>query len=886
VIVPEAKAINQRTHETLKMRRDDLLKIMETYRRHNIEIEAERIVGSIAKASQCVAEVPEALMGYPLLRHRDFLASERIGLMRSRMVKEQSKDEINMRRMKEWGSVVKNVKRVHAAMVSYGNVRVAQNKKISAICARELRRALSRTSKINPVLKSKRIHKELTGQIKRTERTARERSKKAEKAEAERIRKEMEDKEEERQKKKVEFLLGQSELFTYFVRNKSAGAENAEEAVGIQAAIKQVEGLREFETERMASPAEGEEAVKRVKTEEKAAGQYVAQPRMLKCRLKEYQIKGLSWLVNLYDMGINGILADDMGLGKTVQSISLLAYLYETERIPGPFLVVTPASTLHNWSQEFSKFLPTFRVCHFWGSTAERREQKKGLRSANVVVTSYQTAVADEKVLRKIKWQYMILDEAQAIKSSASQRWRILLSFKARNRLLLTGTPIQNSMQELWALLHFIMPTLFDSLVEFSDWFSKDIESSATLKKAVDEESLQRLHTILKPFMLRRHKSDVIHELGQKTHIDLHCDLSYRQRMLYEEIRKSCSSMEMENLVMQLKKVCNHPDLFEKLEPTCGLSFELSDGIGDVVGFGRSKLNVRVPTIVAEDAVERLMQNEAELRKRIRALEEAALGGEWYLRNSMDFRNGSRVLRSLREVRECSAEPEKSELCRAVGACVREEAYGCEQLVLHTGCVISSAPKLVSHARYPECHIEGLYAPLNRIIHVPPLDTFISDSGKLAMLDMLLPGLKAQGHRLLIYFQMTRMIDLMEDYLVKKGYSYLRLDGSSRIANRRDMVKEWQTKDKFIFLLSTRAGGLGINLTAADTVIFYDSDWNPTVDQQAMDRAHRLGQTRNVTVYRLITRGTIEEKVIERASQKDEIQKMVIHGNIFEGKHF
>jgi chromatin-remodeling ATPase INO80 len=878
------------------MRKQELLKIAEVYKKHNIELNANQIFRSINRVSQCVVEIPESFMDYPLLKHRDFLADERISSAGAMMTKEQSRDEINMKRMREWRNVIKSVKRMHTALLNYGSTCIAQGKKISTLCARELRRALSRTSKINPVLKSKRIHRELTGQIKKTERNAKEKNRKAEKAESERIKREMEEKEGQRQKRKFEYLLNQTELFSHFILHKKKGGlggpgetgKDMEDARGIEAAIKQVEELKKFESDRI-RPEIGARAgeKKRMKIEEKIGGQYVAQPELLKCKLKEYQVKGLNWLVNLYDKGINGILADDMGLGKTVQSISLLAYLYETEKIGGPFLVVTPASTLHNWSQEFAKFLPNFKVCNFWGSTAERREQKKGLRNANVVITSYQTAVTDEKILKKIKWQYMILDEAQAIKSSASQRWRTLLSFKSRNRLLLTGTPVQNSMQELWALLHFIMPTLFDSLTEFSDWFSRDIETSAILKKAVDEKSLQRLHTILKPFMLRRHKSDVIHELGQKTHIDLHCDLSYRQKMLYEDIRRSCSSMEMENLVMQLKKVCNHPDLFEKLEPTCGLSFELGDGLGDVVGFGRSKLGINIPSIVAEDAVKRLAINEARLRSRITELENAFLEGNggWYLENSMDFRNGSRVLRSLRKLD--SHPSEGCEISEAIRDHIQREIYSCNQLIFHTSHVITSTPKLTSYrVDYPGCRIEGLHTSLSKIVHVPPLGTFISDSGKLALLDQLLPKLKTEGHRLLIYFQMTRMIDLMEDYLVKKGYSYLRLDGSSRIANRRDMVKEWQTKDKFIFLLSTRAGGLGINLTAADTVIFYDSDWNPTVDQQAMDRAHRLGQTRDVTVYRLITRGTIEEKVIERASRKDEIQKMVIHGNTFEGEHF
>ncbi|KAG9968887.1 SNF2 family DNA-dependent ATPase domain-containing protein, partial [Aureobasidium melanogenum] len=247
---------------------------------------------------------------------------------------------------------------------------------------------------------------------------------------------------------------------------------------------------------------------------------------MLTCQLKEYQLKGLNWLVNLYEQGINGILADEMGLGKTVQSISVMAYLAEVHNIWGPFLVIAPASTLHNWQQEIAKFVPTLKVLPYWGNAKDRKVLRKFWdrkhitynreSSFHVLVTSYQLVVQDTPYFQKIRWQYMILDEAQAIKSSQSSRWKALLGFHCRNRLLLTGTPIQNNMQELWALLHFIMPSLFDSHDEFSDWFSKDIESHAQSNTKLNEDQLKRLHMILKPFMLRRVKKHVQKELGDK----------------------------------------------------------------------------------------------------------------------------------------------------------------------------------------------------------------------------------------------------------------------------------------------------------------------------------------------------------------------------------
>ena len=248
--------------------------------------------------------------------------------------------------------------------------------------------------------------------------------------------------------------------------------------------------------------------------------------------LKTYQLKGMNWLCSLYDQGINGILADEMGLGKTVQSLSFLAYVAETYGVWGPFLVITPASTLHNWqqvtshsvfsvlivlaSQEIARFVPDFKCVPYWGSPQERKvlrgfwsQENLHTKSSSfhIVVTSYQIVVTDYKYFTRQSWMYLVLDEAKAIKSASSQRWKMLLEFKCRGRLLLSGTPIQNTMAELWSLLHFVMPALFDSHDEFKEWFSRDIEGHAEgTKGKVDELQMSRLHMILKPFMLRRIK--------------------------------------------------------------------------------------------------------------------------------------------------------------------------------------------------------------------------------------------------------------------------------------------------------------------------------------------------------------------------------------------
>nr|VDD10598.1 unnamed protein product [Brassica rapa] len=303
-----------------------------------------------------------------------------------------------------------------------------------------------------------------------------------------------------------------------------------------------------------------------------------------------------------FSLGLNGILADEMGLGKTIQAMAFLAHLAEEKNIWGPFLVVAPASVLNNWADEISRFCPDLKTLPYWGGLQERTILRKNInpkrmyrRDAgfHILITSYQLLVTDEKYFRRVKWQYMVLDEAQAIKNSTSIRWKTLLSFNCRNRLLLTGTPIQNNMAELWALLHFIMPMLFDSHEQFNEWFSRGIENHAEHGGTLNEHQLNRLHAILKPFMLRRLKKDVVSELTTKTEVTVHCKLSSRQQAFYQAIKNKISLAELfdsnrghfndkkllnlMNIVIQLRKasshVCNHPELFERNEGSSYLYF-------------------------------------------------------------------------------------------------------------------------------------------------------------------------------------------------------------------------------------------------------------------------------------------------------------------------
>lgn len=940
-------------------------------------------------------------------------------------------------------------------------------KKTAILASKEAKRWQARTNKGTKDLqaRAKRVMRDMMGFWKRNEREERDLRKAAEKQELENARREEADREAARQKRKLNFLISQTELYSHFIGKKikthevERSTDNPDIATEDAAPDPDAMAMDEpndsssaakvtkfdnltFEEEdeeklRQIAAANAQHALaeaqqkardfnKDAELDEEGEMNFqnptgmgevdIEQPKMLNAQLKEYQLKGLNWLVNLYEQGINGILADEMGLGKTVQSISVMAYLAEKYDVWGPYLVVAPASTLHNWEQEIRKFVPQFKVLPYWGTAADRKTLRKFWdrkhktykkeASFHVMVTSYQLVVSDVSYFQKMSWQYMILDEAQAIKSSQSSRWKCLLGFHCRNRLLLTGTPIQNNMQELWALLHFIMPSLFDSHDEFSEWFSKDIESHAQSNTKLNEDQLKRLHMILKPFMLRRVKKHVQKELGDKIEMDVFCDLTYRQRAYYSNLRNQISIMDLiekattgddsdsgtlMNLVMQFRKVCNHPDLFERADTTSPLSVGyfaetasfVREGNNVAVAYStRSLIDYELPKLVWQEGGRLYKAGNDNQKAGFRNKYLNHLMNIWTPDNIRESTAGTEAFSWLRfadtspaevckagqqdvftravelagqsdrlgHMRVAFDEPEDQNYTPAQALFQIKRRAGRKPLAEVTQEGILDSLMNVSRVAYDDLGLgrleqagrpgatappvdvvcnsrasnieredtffsipmrRALYEPTpdeqkafvtqklplekipksgllpppdnekNRFtnIVVPSMRRFVTDSGKLAKLDELLFKLKEQGHRVLLYFQMTRMIDLMEEYLTYRNYKFCRLDGSTKLEDRRDTVHDFQTRPEiFIFLLSTRAGGLGINLTSADTVIFYDSDWNPTIDSQAMDRAHRLGQTRQVTVYRLITRGTIEERIRKRALQKEEVQRVVITG--------
>ncbi|ODV61341.1 chromatin-remodeling ATPase INO80 ASCRUDRAFT_34195, partial [Ascoidea rubescens DSM 1968] len=953
--------------------------------------------------------------------------------------------------------------------------KVLNLKKTASLAMREAKKWQYKTNKNIKDLqaKARRSVREMSNFWKRYEKQEKEQKKRFEKLAVEQNKRQEELREAKRQTRKLNFLLTQTELYSHFIGRKIKtdeieGSSSDTQISALQAAAKEKHKNVEIPTNAIrtdiskidfdkedddaltkAAAANAQSALMDAQNRAKQFNNadvkginiddeemnfqnptsfgdiIIPQPKMLTCTLKEYQVKGLNWLANLYERGINGILADEMGLGKTVQSISVLSYLAETHNIWGPFLVVSPASTLHNWQQEISRFVPNFKVIPYWGNAKDRKVLRKFWDRKNVVytkdspfhvlITSYQLVVGDAQYFQRIKWQYMILDEAQAIKSSQSSRWKVLLGFQCRNRLLLTGTPIQNSMQELWALLHFIMPSLFDSHDEFSEWFSKDIENHAQTNSKLNEKQLQRLHLILKPFMLRRVKKNVQSELNDKIEIDITCELTNRQKKLYQMLKSQISIQDildklksnnddgrqsLMNLVMQFRKVCNHPDLFERADVKSAFSFADFAQTGSVRKAStsgdsayteffystRNPINYHLPKLIYRDLISPSFNNHIKSTEKtvsqlfniwdpqyIREREERdrksfgwlkfidtspqeaskvsnlgiferAVQRRQYkdideslqrflstydqdkpaldniLRKRMlliyktpnnDFSNTIAARKGLCsiiqnvyqkmyiEILEPAAR--SSAVAPPINVICSDRSFTTEKdYVLFNGFIRNSLMDLSLDNQYsllskrvplelwPKTGM--LPTPIVRkagfsTISMPSMHRFVTDSGKLSRLDELLVELKENDHRVLLYFQMTRMMDLMEEYLTYRQYTYIRLDGSSKLDDRRDLVNDWQTKPEiFVFLLSTRAGGLGINLTAADTVIFYDSDWNPTIDSQAMDRAHRLGQTRQVTVYRLLVRGTIEERMRDRAKQKEHVQQVVMEGKSTSGQ--
>ncbi|CAH0562488.1 unnamed protein product [Brassicogethes aeneus] len=457
--------------------------------------------------------------------------------------------------------------------------------------------------------------------------------------------------------------------------------------------------------------------------------------------LRDYQMDGLNWMIHSWSKDNSVILADEMGLGKTIQTICFLNYLFNEQNLHGPFLCVIPLSTMTSWQREFAQWAPDVNFVTYLGDVQSRDtirqyewsyEGSKRLKF-NAILTTYEIVLKDKAFLGALSWAVILVDEAHRLKNDDSLLYKALMEFDTNHRLLITGTPLQNSLKELWALLHFIMPEKFTTWEEFE----KEHECASS-------KGYGRLHKVLEPFILRRVKKDVEKSLPAKVEQILRVEMTSVQKQYYKWIltknynalRKGVkgSTNTFLNIVIELKKCCNHALLTKPTE------YE------------------------------------------------------------------------------------------------------------------------------------------NQTSQMDHLQTLLRGSGKLVLLDKLLIRLKETGHRVLIFSQMVRMLDILSEYLQLRHFPFQRLDGGIKGELRRQALDHFNAEGSqdFCFLLSTRAGGLGINLATADTVIIFDSDWNPQNDLQAQARAHRIGQKNQVNIYRLVTARSVEEEIVERAKQKMVLDHLVI----------
>ncbi len=661
-------------------------------------------------------------------------------------------------------------------------------------------------------------------------------------------------------------------------------------------------------------------------------------PSLIRAGLREYQHIGLEWLATLHERGLNGILADEMGLGKTLQTISLLAHLAEHKGIWGPHLIVVPTSVMINWEIEFKKFLPGFKVLVYFGTRKERRAKRVGWRNDNVFnvcICSYALVLQDASMFRAKHWYYLILDEAHQIKNFKSLRWQNLLTFKTERRLLLTGTPLQNDLIELWSLLHFLMPHIFTSHLDFQEWFSDPLNRAIEHSK-LDENSklISRLHSLIRPFLLRRLKKDVETQMPSKYEHVIPVPLSRRQQVLYDELlhhretrmtlKKKNDYLGLMNVLMQLRKVCNHPDLLEprpvrspfvmglhelrppkpasnllvqwtedrekKLAPKPFWYIDLSVGKYESL---RSKELTELPLPDVQIDTRPLFQRVVEAVKRHKT-PSLYLENEYVVRKFSCKKNKSGV--SIRDIRDPLIGFDGIQMARR---CVEDKVgYLPMRLVESVGEKLDriwpyvsqfmayTPPVIVSPYQHAEASSGSVGRQIGDLLHRPEVERMCRlpdarflewDSGKFRLLRSLLTKLRSENHKVILFTQMSRMLDVIEAFANLCGFTYVRLDGSTKVADRQLVVDRFNRDKKlFLFISSTRAGGVGINLTGADTVVFFDSDWNPAMDRQAMDRCHRIGQVRDVHIYRLVSEKTIEENIFVKQLQKRQLDHVVM----------
>ncbi|KAG1792327.1 SNF2 family N-terminal domain-containing protein [Suillus plorans] len=620
-------------------------------------------------------------------------------------------------------------------------------------------------------------------------------------------------------------------------------------------------------------------------------------------KLKDYQLEGVEWMVSLDKNGVSGILADEMGLGKTLQTIAFNAHLRGLGHYQ-PFLIVCPLSVLHNWIEEFQKFAPTIPVCMYHGTPAERADirrtvmrapdaqeaaddevmvktprnrkgkgKKAPARKASapkrktkgrptkrrktdvdeddgsqadeddedtsdvednripttsdtlppqtpasfpVVVTTYEMILKDRIHLATYNWGYIVVDEGHRLKNLDCKLMQEIKKYPSAGRMILTGTPLHNNLAELWSLLNFILPDIFDDLDTFQEWFNLGTMQSR-LSEDQSSQLIGTLHGILKPFLLRRLKADVEGLLPPKKEYVLYAPLSVGQRDLYDNILDG----SLRDFLLGISKKA----AVEK--------------VGEIDLDGPMKLRKQKKTRYDLD------------------------GNDDEYFEMLEDGGGAKVKESKEDVSELAKQHQQLATRKQINNMKLQN-------------VVMQLRKVCSHPFL--FHWPVVPGTQELVLD----EQLVNASGKMMVLDRLLDELFRRKHKVLLFSQFTTMLDVLEDWATElKGWPICRIDGSTAPMDRREQMNKFQQGGNSLdapklFLLSTRAGGLGINLTAADTVIFYDQDWNPQMDIQAQDRAHRIGQTKPVLVFRLVTAHTIETRIMHRATEKRKLEALVI----------
>lgn len=692
----------------------------------------------------------------------------------------------------------------------------------------------------------------------------------------------------------------------------------------------------------------------------------------------------------------NKTVANGCQYSKTIQTIALLAHLACEKEVWGPHLIVVPTSVMLNWEMEFKKWAPGFKILTYYGTREQRLEKRKGWYDDNlwhVCITSYQLVLQDQVTFKRRNWHYLILDEAHNIKNFRSQRWQTLLNFKAEARLLITGTPLQNNLIELWSLLYFLMPSGassampagFANLKEFQEWFAHPVDQLIEGgREGMDDEAkrtVTKLHRVLRPYLLRRLKADVEKQMPAKYEHIVYCRLSKRQRFLYEEFMSMAQTREtlvsgnylsIINCLMQLRKVCNHPDLFETrqivtsfamrrsvvadyetkellvrrrllnenpFEPFFSTDFLEFCGLVPARNNGLTTQNTsRIQALSATKLLEKYYADKAALITPVEQDLSTVKGNNAYMEYQKEMSHLERLKSCLRLnrirtqyrplyardlVEACSEDisigpirrqPKRreqttewflnhSEIVRSMIPTIEKRTESLSTIIDKFGCVtphavsvdmapIALTPKgveVVLRAQAEDLFPSDPFhnSRIRQSIAFPDKRLLQYDCGKLQRLDGLLRELQAGGHRALIFTQMTKVLDILEQFLNIHGHRYLRLDGATKVEQRQILTDRFNNDPRIlVFILSTRSGGLGINLTGADTVIFYDLDWNPAMDKQCQDRCHRIGQTRDVHIYRFVSEYTIESNILRKSNQKRMLDDVVIQEGDFTTDYF